>query len=150
MSTIIRIQNPAILSQEIFLDLLERALGASHANLFPEPEKVVEWMRENLADEQIGVFVSIGDNSKLQGIMVASVRTGVFSLLPWILYIFSESREATQDLCLRCQQWFREHGFDRCYAFNTSNKEDQHFEHVAERIGARTPTIIMLGDQKEG
>lgn len=147
--SVVRIQNPVVLFQGIFLDLLDRALRASHEDLFPEPEKVVEWLRDNLPDPQVGVFVSIGDNAQLSGIMIASVRTGVFSLLPWILYIFSDHREATQDLCLACQEWFREHGFDRCYAFNTSHKEDQGFEHVAKRIGARVPTIIMLGDKKE-
>jgi hypothetical protein len=147
--SVVRVQNPGVLSQPVFTDLLHRALEGSHANLFPDPEKVVEWLRGAISDPEIGVTISIGDNAKLRGVMIVSVKTGVFSLLPWILYVFSEHREATMELCLWSQEWFLEHGFDRCYAFNTSDKEDQHFEYMAEHLGARTPTIVMLGDKKE-
>ena len=119
--TALRVQNPSVLSQEVFLDLLDRALG-SRQDLFPDPEKVSEWLRENLADPQIALFLALGDDAKLNGLLIASVRTAVFSLLPWLLYIFSEHWEATQELCLACQEWFQENGYDRCYAFNTSHK----------------------------
>jgi len=146
--SVFRIRNPSVLSQEIFLDLLDRAL-ASREDLFPEPEKVAEWLRENLADPQVALFVAVGGDARLQGLLVASVRTGVFSLLPWLLYIFSEHWETTEGLCRMCQEWFRENGYDRCYAFNTSHKEDQGFERLAVHLGASVPTIVQLGDTKE-
>ena len=54
-----------------------------------------------------------------------------------------------REACLPPRDMLFEYGFDRCYGFNTSHKDDQGFEHVAERLGARVPTIVMLGDKKE-
>lgn len=146
--SVFRIQNPIVLSQPLFTELLDRAL-ASREDLFPNPEKVMEWLRANLADPQIALFVAVdGENNRLSGLLIASVRTWVFSSLPWLLYIFSDRREATQELCLMCQEWFQQHGFDRCYGFNTTKKSDQEFEHLAIHLGCRVPTIVQLGDKK--
>jgi hypothetical protein len=146
--SVFRVQNPVILAQPLFAELLERAL-ASREDLFPDPEKVMEWLRANLHDPQVALFLAVVDDVKLGGLLVASVRTWVFSSLPWLLYVYSDHWKFTQELCTECQKWFLEHGFDRCYGFNTTPKDDQSFERLAEHLGCRVPTIVQLGEKSE-
>jgi hypothetical protein len=137
-----------VLSQPIFLELVERAFGARE-DLYPEVSEVLDWLKQNIGDPEVALFVAVDDDAKLVGLLVASVKTGVFSRLPWLMYVFSDHWSTTQGLCMKCQQWFRAHGFDRCYGFNTTGKSDQAFERLAKHLGCQVPTIVQLGEDSE-
>jgi hypothetical protein len=148
MSDVFRVQNPTVLDQPIFMELLERAVSA-RPDLLPPPDEVKKWLDQNLVDPNVGLFVAVNDEAKLGGLLIASIYTWTFSKLPWLLYLFSDHWSMTQELCLHCQKWFLANGFDRCYGFNTTEKPDQDFERLAEHLGCRVPTIVQLGEEAE-
>ena len=100
---IFRIQNPFVLRQPVFLDLAQRAFGA-RADLFPSPDEVLAWLEQNVADPENALWVAVGQDSTLGGLMVATIKTSVFSHLPWILYLFSDHWSMTVELAKKCRK----------------------------------------------
>jgi hypothetical protein len=139
---VLRIQNRAVLTQPVFLELIGRAFAARE-DLYPKPDEVLDWFIKNLGDPLIGIFVAVDDTSNLGGLLVGSLRTSVFSKLPWLLYVYAEHWKMTEALCEACREWSLEHGYDKFYAFDTTPNKT-FLRRVVENLNCEVPSLVHL------
>ncbi len=124
MLDVIQVRNAKVLETPAMQEFIAEAFGRQ-ATHFPDPDAVIQWIRERIDDETVGFFVAIED-LRMTGLLVISAVLTAFSPYPWLMYGYAEGApEAKQALLGEMLDWARERGIRKIWGINNTPVPDE-------------------------